>query len=161
MSLNYAELQSRLCARIFAGLAAGLSTGITGAQITSFAASSATAAAAIVADLSPGLSPGAVEFQAQLAAAVFGELANAMTSITGAEITAIATLAVSCVPAIQAAVHVSIGGSATFEAVTLQSLAAAQVFAGLARGLSSITQSQINTIAASAAIAAAAIQAAI
>lgn len=159
---SYVELQSRLAAQIFRGLAATLGTTITSGQITSLAASSASAAAALLAGLPVGTAaPGAVECQAEQAATIFSELASGLDTITGAQITSIAALAVSSLAAVQTAVNTALGDSATYEAVTLQSRSAVQVFAGLARGLSSITPTQTNTIATSAASAAAAIQAAV
>ncbi len=160
--MSYVEFQSRLAAQIFRGLAAGLSTTLTGAQITSLAASSASAAAAILAALPVGTAaPGAVEFQAEQAAAMFSGLASGLDTITPTQIASIATLAVSSLTAVQAAVNSAIGATATFQAVTLQSRTAVQVFAGLAQGLSTITPTQTSTIAGLAATAAGAIQAAV
>jgi hypothetical protein len=162
MSLTYVELQSRLASQIFRGLAAGLSTTLSGGQITSLAASSVSAASAILAGLQVGTAAtGTIEFQAEQAAAIFCELASGLDTITGAQITSIAALAVSALTAIQTAVATALGGSATFQAATLQSRSAVQVFAGLARGLSSITPTQTNSIAALAASAAGAIVAAL
>lgn len=160
--MSYIEFQSRLAAQIFRGLAAGLSTTITGTQITTISAASTSAAAAILAALPVGTAaPDAIEFEAQQAAAIFAELASGLDTISPAQVTSIAGLAVSSLTAVQAAVNSSIGAVSNFEAVTVQSRSAVQVFAGLARGLSTITPTETNTIAGLAATAAGAIQAAV
>jgi hypothetical protein len=160
--MSYVEFQSRLAAQIFRGLAAGLGTTITGTQITTLAASSASAAAAILSALPVGTAaPDTIEFEAQQAAAIFAELASGLDTISSAQVSSIAGLAVSSLTAVQAAVNSSIGAVSNFEAVTVQSRSAVQVFAGLARGLSTITPTETNTIAGLAATAAGAIQAAV
>jgi len=158
--MSYVEFQSRLTAQIFRGLAAGLSTTITGTQMATISAASTSAAAAILAALPVGTaSPGTIEFDAEQCAAIFSELASGLDTITASQISSIATLAVSSLSAVQAAVNTALSDSATFQAATLQIRKAVQVFAGLAQGLSSITSTQINAIAGLAATSAGAIQA--
>ena len=159
---SYVELHSCLSARIFGALAATLGSGITNSQMVSFAASSAAAGAAILEALpntgAPAL-PEAVETEARWAAAIFAGLASGLTTITSAQITALAGAAVAALSAVQAAVAAAAGSIST-EGLLLQIDIATEVFAGLAQGMASITFAQIDAIAVSAAAAAGAIIAA-
>jgi len=137
-----------------------LGTSITGSQIATISAASTSAAAAILAALPVGTAtPETVAFEAEQCGAILYELASGLDSISPAQVSSIAGLAVSSLTAVQSAVNSALDSASNFEAVTVQTLSAVQVFAGLARGLSTITPTQANTIAGLAATSAGAIQA--
>ena len=89
--------------------------------------------------------------RSQVAGQIFGGLAASLsTTISGGQITTLATDSATAAAAIIAAVPGSSAPQSTPDVIALQAEQAATIFAGLASGMASITGSQITSIVATA-----------